>query len=109
MTTNPQPNGWPTDLLVWDNGGSWDGIAIPADDRPRAVVLLRTWLDDVGHGHEDPGSIYDDGEWARVTWDGSHYSRPRFERPDGTPTQYARAYAPEDLSYLPDMYEKGDS
>ena len=111
-----RPDNWPDTLLVLDDGGSWDGLAVDPDDSPDDYI--DAYLKSVGeYGMDtDPDDPEDEGltgaymiehnTWARVEWDPEtgKYERERFERANGVPVQYDRSYSPDDLSYLPDQY-----
>lgn len=100
MEKSTKPQNWPSVLLVWDNGGEWDGISVDPDDDPE--YYLQKWLDDIGDSSLSGEEMLSQDCWARVGWDETRggYRRERFERADGTPTQYERFYAPDDISFL---------
>lgn len=97
---NEKPENWPDVVLVWDNGGGWDGIAIDPADNPE--YYLQKWLDDTDTQGMSGEEMLAQDCWARVEWDETRggYVRERFERADGTTTQYERFYAPDDISFL---------
>lgn len=103
-----KPENWPDTLLVLDNGGAWDGMAVDPDDNPAGYV--QAYLEHVGEDDQYDGeSLMENDTWARVEWSDELgcYHRDGWDRP--RPCQSEHNYKPEDLSYLPDIFSIDDA
>jgi hypothetical protein len=100
-----KPKNWSTELIVWDDGTEWDGMAVDPDDNPEAY--LQAFLDDTADDSCTGQDLRDADCWARVEWDDDmqKYHCDRIEDSRGNAYKYERTYDPDDLSYLPDMYK----
>lgn len=93
-----------TRLLVWEDGTDWDGMALDADASNNEEII-QAWLDDVGDD-ADAAKLCACDSWVAVEWDeerGCYYREGIVDCRDSI-RQYERAYEPDDINCLSDIY-----